>query len=59
MGGWIGGSIIMSQERNQSIDLLKIMACVAVIGLHTFSRDLSLLNASLYYCCGFAVPVFF
>ena len=35
------------------------MACIAVVGLHTFPKDLSTVTASLYYLCGFAVPVFF
>ncbi len=32
---------------------------MAVVGLHTFPKDLSLVTASLYYLCGFAVPFFF
>ena len=35
------------------------MACVAVVGLHTSIKDLSAVNAVLYYLCGFAVPLFF
>lgn len=44
----------MMKERNCNMDLLKLIACMAVIGLHTFSR-----GKILYYSCGFAVPIFF
>ena len=46
-------------SRNYNLDLLKIIACIAVVGLHTLQKDLSVINSTLYYCCGFAVPVFF
>ncbi len=46
-------------SRNYNLDLLKIIACIAVVGLHTLQKDLSAINLTLYYCCGFAVPVFF
>ena len=46
-------------SRNYTLDLMKIIACVAVVGLHTLHKDLSIINSTLYYCCGFAVPVFF
>jgi surface polysaccharide O-acyltransferase-like enzyme len=45
-------------KRNASIDCLKVIACIAVMGLHTLNKDLSLFNSTLYYLCGFAVPVF-
>lgn len=47
------------ESRNCNIDLMKIVACIAVVGIHTFPRDLSEITALLYYLCGFAVPVFF
>lgn len=47
------------KTRNYNIDLLKLTACIAVIGLHTMQRDISVINALLYYLCGFAIPVFF
>lgn len=47
------------KTRDNNLDLLRIMACIAVVGLHTLHKDLSLINSSLYYLCGFAVPVFF
>ena len=45
--------------RNYNVDFIRVMACIAVVGLHTFPKDLSTVTASLYYLCGFAVPVFF
>ena len=48
-----------TDRRDCSIDLIRVIACVAVVGLHTFPKDLSLVTASLYYLCGFAVPFFF
>lgn len=47
------------KERNYNIDLLKVFACIAVVGLHTLHKDISVINSTLYYLCGFAVPVFF
>lgn len=38
---------------------MRILACIAVVGLHTLQKDLSVFNSTLYYICGFAVPVFF
>ena len=49
----------MARKRNYNLDFLKILACIAVVGLHTLQKDLSWINSSLYYLCGFAVPSFF
>lgn len=46
-------------SRNNNLDLIKILACIAVVGLHTLHKDISVINQSLYYICGFAVPAFF
>ena len=48
-------------RRNTSIDLIRILACVAVVGLHsTKLQNGNMLSAStLYYLCGFAIPFFF
>ncbi|MCD7777443.1 MAG: acyltransferase, partial [Clostridiales bacterium] len=46
-------------SRDYNVDLMKIIACIAVVGLHTFKKDISVLNSTLYYLYGFAVPVFF
>lgn len=43
-----------SQQRNVNIDLLKLLACVGVVGLHTLNWDWLNLNV-----CGFAIPIFF
>ena len=45
--------------RDCNIDIIRVIACVAVVGLHTFPKDLSVVTASLYYLSGFAVPFFF
>lgn len=45
--------------RIYNLDLIKILACIAVVGLHTLQKDISVINQSLYYICGFAVPAFF
>lgn len=47
------------RERDINIDFLKIIACIAVVGLHTLQKDLSAANALMHYFCGFAIPVFF
>ncbi len=52
-------SNIHQSERNCNIDLMRIAACVAVVGIHGFPHNLSLSVASAYYICGFAVPFFF
>lgn len=49
----------MTNSRVTAIDLLKLMGCVAVVGLHTLNKDVSNYNAFLYFACGFAVPIFF
>ena len=46
-------------KRNLNIDLLKVMSCIAVVGLHTLYFSFNNLNRVIYYLCGFAVPVFF
>lgn len=48
-----------NSKRDINIDFLKIIACIAVIGLHTLQKDLSTVNALIHYFCGFAIPVFF
>lgn len=46
-------------QHDYNLDVVKIFACIAVVGLHTLQKDISLLNSLLYYACGFAVPAFF
>lgn len=50
---------LIRKERNYNIDLIKIIACFAVVAIHTNSKDASSINAILFYLCGFAVPSFF
>ena len=45
--------------RNFNIDLLKLLACIAVVTMHTIHNGLSLFNTIVAYLCGFAVPVFY
>ena len=46
----------MRVTRNYGIDLLKILACFGVVGLHTIYSKYTVF---LYYLCAFAIPVFF
>lgn len=52
-------STILTNRRNHNVDFIRVIACIAVVGLHTFPKDLSIVTTSLYYICGFAVPAFF
>ena len=49
----------MAEKRNINLDVIRLMACIAVVGLHTFKCDISCFNSVLYYLCGYAIPVFF
>lgn len=46
-------------DRHYNIDLIRTLACIAVIGLHTYGIEIGLPNSIVYYLCGFAVPCFF
>lgn len=48
----------MEKKREYNIDFLRIIACFAVIGLHTFESN-TISSNIIYYLCGFAVPTFF
>lgn len=47
------------RKRNSNIDFARIVACIAVVGLHTFPRECSIGTLLTYYFCGFAIPFFF
>ena len=49
----------MVNKRDCGVDLLRVIACCAVVGLHTFTNGLTSVSTVVYYACGFAVPVFF
>lgn len=49
----------MNKNRIVGLDLLKIIACLGVVGLHTIGKDSSEINRILYYLCGYAIPCFF
>ena len=38
---------------------MRVLACMAVVGLHTISNKRSAVEMCFYLVCGFAVPVFF
>lgn len=46
-------------QRNYNIDLLKILACLAVVCMHTIHNTISVVNLVICYTCTFAIPVFF
>lgn len=48
----------MNKNRIVGLDLLKIIACLGVVGLHTIGKDSSEINRILYYLCGYAIPCF-
>ena len=54
-----GRNTILTDIRNCNVDFIRVIACIAVVGLHTFPKDLTTVTASMYYLCGFAVPMFF
>lgn len=45
--------------RNSNLDLLRVLACIAVVSLHTIGRQFGPINSAIFYLSGFAVPVFF
>jgi len=50
----------MIKKRDISIDLLKTLACIAVVGLHAFTYDYNnVIINYIHYMFGFAVPIFF
>ena len=50
---------LLASKRNYGLDILKIISCIAVIGLHTFSRTGEMAYQICFLCCGFAIPTFF
>lgn len=42
-------------KRNVNLDLVKCIACVGVVGLHS----IGMVNYTIYYLCGISVPLFF
>ena len=49
----------MPVKRIINVDLLRILSCLGVIGLHCFQEHLISINLIVYRLCGFAVPMFF
>ena len=50
--------ILTDRRRNTNIDLIRAIACFAIVGLHSFTKD-EAISSWIYYLCGFAVPFFF
>ena len=46
-------------SRDIAVDMLRVFACCAVVGLHTFAKDVTPVASALYYASSFAVPIFF
>ena len=46
-------------QRDIGIDVLRLVACCAVVGLHTFTKGLTDVSTVAYYASSFAIPVFF
>ena len=46
-------------KRNANLDAMRVLACMAAVGLHTISNSRSAVEMCFYLACGFAVPVFF
>ena len=49
----------MSAKRIINVDLIRILSCLGVIGLHCFQEHLMSINLIVYRLCGFAIPMFF
>ncbi len=50
----------MQLKRNANLDLLKLLSCMAVVGLHVFTYSYENIWINyLHYMSGYAVPVFF
>ena len=47
--------IIQMKTRNCNLDLIKCLACLGVVGLHS----VGMVNYTIYYLCGISVPLFF
>ena len=50
-------SFVRETPRNYALTI-RAMACLAVVGLHSFAKDEDI-SSWFYYLCGFAVPFFF
>lgn len=46
---------IQMKTRNCNLDLIKCLACLGVVGLHS----VGMVNYTIYYLCGISVPLFF
>lgn len=47
------------EQREYGVDLLKIMACVGVVSLHTINGSLGIINRVVTLICSLSIPIFF
>ena len=50
---------VISNKRDHNADLIRIISCLGVVGLHSFQEHLESANLIIYRICGFAIPMFF
>lgn len=55
----IGSNSNTVNKREIGIDIIKVLACIGVVALHTLVADLGLLNRTIAYLAGMSVPLFF
>lgn len=51
----MNGQVFPMSRRNLNLDLIKCIACIGVVGLHS----VGMINYTIYYLCGVSVPFFF
>lgn len=49
----------MIKQREYGIDLLKIMACIGIVALHTVNGTLGIFNRIITLICTLCIPIFF
>lgn len=47
------------KQRIYGIDLLKVMACIGVVSLHTVNGSLGMVNRIVTLVCSLSIPIFF
>ena len=47
------------KQRIYGIDLLKVMACIGVVSLHTVNGSLGIVNRIVTLVCSLSIPIFF
>ena len=52
-------TVLAPQKRDQRLDFVKLVSCIAVVVIHTLRNNAYILNTAIYHLCAFAVPCFF